>query len=230
MKKFFFCVIMSIFCGLGVCSEAADVSDWAKFNRYAKENAMLKQNPEVVFMGNSITDFWPVKSPQFWADHPGYVGRGISGQTTCEMLVRFRRDVIDLHPRVVVILAGINDIAQNNGPISLDNVFGNIQSMVELARANRIKVALCSVLPCSSFPWRPAIKPAAQVRNLNARISNYVKTLHADDVVYVDYYSAMANKNGGLDSSLSDDGCHPTANGYAIMQQVVTPVLNRLLK
>ena len=209
---------------------AADNRDWAQFNRYAEANAALNSNPDVVFMGNSITDFWPGKSPEFWADNAGFVGRGISGQTTCEMLVRFRQDVINLHPRVVVILAGINDIARNNGKISLVNVLGNLKSMTELARAHGIKVALCSVVPCSRIAWRPEIKPALQVKQLNGMIGQYVATLASVDVIYVDYYSAMANHDGGLDASLSDDGCHPTPAGYAIMERVVLEALTRWAK
>lgn len=201
--------------------QAADNRDWAQFNRYAEANAALNSNPDVVFMGNSITDFWPAKSPEFWADNAGFVGRGISGQTTCEMLVRFRQDVINLHPRVVVILAGINDIARNNGKISLVNVLGNLKSMTELARAHGIKVALCSVVPCSRFPWRPEIKPAMLVKHLNGMIAQYVAGLASDEVVYVDYYTPMANAEGGLDADLADDGCHPTPKGYAIMERVV---------
>ena len=205
--------------------QAADNRDWAQFNRYAEANAALNSNPDVVFMGNSITDFWPGKSPEFWADNAGFVGRGISGQTTCEMLVRFRQDVINLHPRVVVILAGINDIARNNGKISLVNVLGNLKSMTELARAHGIKVALCSVVPCSRFPWRPEIKPAMLVKHLNGMIEQYVAGLASDEVVYVDYYTPMANAEGGLDADLADDGCHPTPKGYAIMERVVLEAL-----
>ena len=209
---------------------AADNRDWAQFNRYAEANAALNSNPDVVFMGNSITDFWPAKSPEFWADNAGFVGRGISGQTTCEMLVRFRQDVINLHPRVVVILAGINDIARNNGKISLVNVLGNLKSMTELARAHGIKVALCSVVPCSRFPWRPEIKPAMLVKHLNGMIEQYVAGLASDEVVYVDYYTPMANAEGGLDADLADDGCHPTPKGYAIMERVVLEALAGWLK
>ena len=204
---------------------AADNRDWAQFNRYAEANAALNSNPDVVFMGNSITDFWPGKSPEFWADNAGFVGRGISGQTTCEMLVRFRQDVISLHPRVVVILAGINDIARNNGKISLVNVLGNLKSMTELARVHGIKVALCSVVHCSRFPWRPEIKPAMLVKHLNGMIEQYVAGLASDEVVYVDYYTPMANAEGGLDADLADDGCHPTPKGYAIMERVVLEAL-----
>ena len=231
MKKAFACLAVGVLSMLlGNTMRAADNRDWAQFNRYAEANAALNSNPDVVFMGNSITDFWPGKSPEFWADNAGFVGRGISGQTTCEMLVRFRQDVINLHPRVVVILAGINDIARNNGKISLVNVLGNLKSMTELARAHGIKVALCSVVPCSRIAWRDEIEPALQVKQLNGMIGQYVATLASDDVIYVDYYSAMANHDGGLDASLSVDGCHPTPAGYAIMERVVLEALTRWAK
>lgn len=214
----------------GSLMHAGTNRDWAQFGRYAEANAALKCNPEVVFMGNSITDHWPKRSPEFWADNKGFVGRGISGQTSCEMLVRFRQDVINLHPRVVVILAGINDIAQNNGSISLANVLGNIQSMVELARAHGIKVALCSVVPCSRFLWRPELQPASQVKQLNGMIARYVSNLAAADVIFVDYYTPMANAEGGLDADLAEDGCHPTPKGYAIMEKVLLDALQGWLK
>ena len=210
--------------------EAAGRDDWAQFGRYAEANAALTSAPDVVFMGNSITDFWPGKSPAFWTEHPGFLGRGISGQTTCEMLVRFRSDVVNLHPRVVAIMAGINDIAKNNGTIALENVLGNIVSMVEVARANGIRVALCSVLPCSSFPWRKELAPAPQVCKLNAMIAEYVAQRADEGVIYVDYYSSMANAEGGLDADLSDDGCHPSAKGYTIMEGIIVPALSQWLK
>ncbi|MGN0213974.1 MAG: GDSL-type esterase/lipase family protein [Muribaculaceae bacterium] len=231
MKKIIVCVAMGMLSMLlGSVMSAGNKRDWAQFGRYAEANAALECTPDVVFIGNSITDFWPGKSPKFWAEHKGFVGRGISGQTTCEMLVRFRQDVINLHPRVVVILAGINDIAQNNGPISLANVLGNIQSMVELARAHGIKVALCSVVPCNRFAWRTDMQPAAQVKQLNGMIEQYVNGLEADDVIYVDYYTPMVNSEGGLDADLADDGCHPTPKGYAIMERVIADALGGWLK
>ena len=218
-------------CAVSFTANAVDFNtDWAKFRRYAEANAALAVAPDVVFMGNSITDFWPGKMPEFWAAHPGFVGRGISGQTSSEMLVRFRQDVINLHPKVVVILAGINDIAHNNGAISLENVLGNIQSMVELARANKIKVALCSVLPCDRFAWRPEVQPAPLVRRLNAMIKAYVEARKDKNLIYVDYYSAMADENGGLPAALSTDGCHPDPAGYEIMQMVITTALHPWLK
>lgn len=229
MRKLLLALLAVAFATMAA-QDAALSRDWAQFGRYASDNNALKESPEVVFMGNSITDFWVVKMPEFWAEHPTFVGRGISGQTTSEMLVRFRQDVIDLHPKVVVILAGINDIARNNGAIALENVCGNIQSMVELARANKIKVAICSVLPCDRFAWRHEIKPAPLVKQLNELLLNYVTERRDKNVIYVDYYSAMTDANGGLPATLSEDGCHPDAAGYFIMQQLIVDALKGWVK
>lgn len=203
-------------------------TDWAQFYCYEKANAdPACHKAKVVFMGNSITDNWAKRDSAFFADN-GYVGRGISGQTTSEMLVRFRRDVIDLHPRVVVILAGTNDVAENNGKISLENALGNIQSMCELARANKITPVLCSVLPCDLFHWRKEIEePAARIIELNKLISDYAKR---EKILYVDYHSAMAKPGGGMVDSLTYDHCHPSAAGYRVMEAVVQPVIAKALK
>lgn len=174
-------------------------------------------------MGNSITDNWARLDPEFFSSH-GFVGRGISGQTTSEMLVRFRRDVLDLEPEAVAILAGINNIAQNNGYISLENTFGNIVSMCELAKAHRIKVIICSTLPCDRLSWRPEIKPAEQVKELNAMLKDYADR---NRILFVDYWSVMANGNGGLDKEISGDGCHPNIDGYEIMEKTFLDATRR---
>lgn len=219
-------VLLSLLCATNIYAR----NDWAQYGRYQKENVQLQVKPKVVFMGNSITEFWVNKSPEFWKAHNDFVGRGIAGQTTCEMLARFHADVVMLRPHVVVILAGINDIAQNLGPISLENIMGNIESMVDIARANGIKVALCSVVPCNRFSWRPDLQPAEQVKRLNEMIARYVEEKGDKNVVYVDYHTAMANIEGGLNADLSQDGCHPTAKGYAIMERVVMQSLRKWLK
>ena len=191
--------------------------DWANFGRYSKQNDEIAGHKvNAVFMGNSITDNWARLDPEFFSSH-GFVGRGISGQTTSEMLVRFRRDVIDLDPEAVVILAGINDIARNNGYIRIENTFGNIVSMCELAKAHKIKVILCSTLPCDRLSWRPEVKPAELVKQLNAMLKDYAQQ---NRITYVDYWSVMANGNGGLDGDISKDGCHPTLDGYKIMEDI----------
>jgi len=145
-------------------------------------------------MGDSITEFWKVNDGAFFNSNP-FIDRGISGQTTPQMVLRFRQDVIDLKPSVVVILAGINDIAENTGPITLDQIMGNIISMVELAKANNIKVVLCSVLPANQFNWNPKIKPAEKVIALNEMIQNYATK---NNITYVDYYTAMVDDQKGL--------------------------------
>ena len=200
--------------------------DWAQYGRYEQQNAALTGEPvEVVFMGNSITDNWIGADPDFFARN-GFVDRGISGQTTAEMLARFRRDVIDLNPKAVVILAGINDIAQNNGAIKLENVFGNIVSMCDLARYNGIKVVLCSLLPCDRFSWRPEMDPAEEVRRLNTMLERYAAE---QKIPYVDYHRALDNGSGGMSEEFSQDGCHPVLSGYLRMEPLVVEGINRAL-
>ena len=199
--------------------------DWAKFRRYADSNAELVTNKtkvNAVFYGNSITYNWAKMRPEFFHSH-GFVGRGISGQTSSEMLVRFRQDVIELHPKNVVILCGTNDIAQNNGTISLENTMGNIISMCELAKANKIRPVLCSVLPARSFRWNPFVVDAPQqIQALNEMIKAYAAK---NKILYVDYYSAMVDTDGGLKKGLSKDEVHPLEAGYAIMEPIILKTL-----
>lgn len=200
--------------------------DWAQFGRYAEANKRLEIPTNVVFMGNSITDgWWPADSTFFIQND--FIDRGISGQTTSEMLVRFRQDVIDLRPRAVVILAGINDIAHNNGVIALENVFGNLVSMAELAKLHGIKVIFCSVLPAYDFPWRPGLEPAGKVIRLNRMIREYAE---ANGLTYVDYHSAMKDGRDGLPANLSKDGVHPTLEGYKIMEKLVLEAIQKTLR
>ncbi len=175
-------------------------------------------------MGNSITEFWGEIDSSFFKGKP-YVNRGISGQTTSQMLLRFRQDVIDLNPSVVVILAGINDIAENTGPIELVDVFGNIVSMCQLARANNIGVVLCSVLPAADFPWNPGLKPADKVIKLNTMLKTYCVE---NDIIYLDYYSHMVNDKKGLDKELAEDGVHPTLAGYRLMEPLLEQALGKV--
>lgn len=205
-------------------------ADWADLKRFEGDNKNLKQpaanEKRVVFMGNSITEGWIKIDQAFFSGKP-YIDRGISGQTTPQMLVRFRQDVIDLKPAAVVILAGINDIAQNTGPITLENTFGNIVSMAELAKANQIKVVLSSVLPAYDFPWRPGMQPAEKVVTLNAMIKEYA---NKNGIVYLDYYSAMVDQRKGLKASLSEDGVHPNFAGYKIMEPLAEKAIAEALK
>ena len=200
--------------------------DWANLKRFQQENSelMLAKAHEnrVVFMGNSITEGWLSIRPEFFKNKP-YVNRGISGQTTPQMLIRFRQDVIHLKPSTVVLLAGINDIAENTGPSTIEMIANNIVSMAELAKANHINVIICSVLPANKFPWREGLKPAEKVIKLNALLQSYSKK---HKLAYVDYYSAMVNDSHGLKKELGEDGIHPNKNGYLIME----PILEKAIK
>jgi lysophospholipase L1-like esterase len=205
-------------------------NDWANLARYAGENDALEPakpgEKRVVFMGNSITEGWKRADSAFFAGRP-YFDRGISGQTTPQMLIRFRPDVIELKPTVVVILAGINDIAQNTGLMTLEQTFGNLVSMTELAKANGIKVVLCSVLPAYDFPWRPGLQPAEKVVKLNGMLKDYAAK---NKIVYVDYFSIMSDERNGLKSALTYDGVHPTLAGYKVMEPLVEKGIAAALK
>ena len=203
----------------------AETKDWAQFERYESKNESLTVRPKVVFMGNSITDCWADTVPAFFADN-NFVGRGISGQVSSQMLVRFQEDVISLQPKVVVICCGTNDIAQNNGYISLEHILQNIKSMCELARANKIKPVVCSTLPAKRFKWRPEMKPANDIIRLNEMIKEYAKE---NKIPYVDYHSALKDEENGLPLKYSKDGVHPNAQGYAVMERVIMPILKKVL-
>ena len=204
---------------------SAQQKDWAQFYRYEGKNDSLTTRPDVVFMGNSITDCWADTVPSFFADN-NFVGRGISGQVSSQMLVRFQEDVINLHPKVVVICCGTNDIAQNNGPITLEHILHNIKSMCQLARANKIKPIVCSTLPAKGFKWRPDMKPANDIIRLNEMIKAFAQE---NKIPYVDYHSALKDEENGLPRKYSKDGVHPNAQGYAVMESVIMPVLKKVL-
>ncbi len=227
LKQFLLCCV--IFLSTAIL-KAQEKGDWANFSRYESANQITKQLPaserKVVFMGNSITDGWVRLDSSFFKTN-GFVGRGISGQVTSQMLVRFRQDVLELKPQVVVILAGTNDIAENQGPISLENIFGNIVSMAELAKANGIKVIISSVLPASEYPWRPGKQPNIKIPQLNAMLESYAKK---NKIVYADYFKKMTNSNNGLDKELSGDGVHPTLEGYKIMESVILPLIKTVVR
>lgn len=203
--------------------------DFANLARFHSDNLSLGlpapgQN-RVVFMGDSITEGWHLDKS--FPDKP-YINRGISGQTSSQMLLRFRQDVIDLKPKVVLILAGTNDFAENTGPVTLDQVEGNIVSMAQLSNANGIRVVLCSVLPSVHFPWHPELQdPAARIAALNQWMKSYAAE---KKYVYVDYYSAMKDPGGGLPSRLSPDGVHPSSAGYAIMAPLAESGIEEALK
>jgi lysophospholipase L1-like esterase len=204
--------------------------DWANLKRYEAANQNLAApkpgENRVVFMGNSITEGWVNLDPDFFKGKP-YIGRGISGQTTPQMLVRFRQDVLDLKPAVVVILAGTNDIAGNTGPATLPQIMGNIASMAELAKANNIKVVLSSVIPAFDYPWKPGMQPAEKIFELNKLIRNYAEK---NKMIYLDYFSAMADERKGLKKNLGDDGVHPNLAGYKIMEPLAEKAIADALK
>jgi lysophospholipase L1-like esterase len=199
-------------------------NDWAFLAKFREADALLPPaspgETRVVFMGDSITEGWGMKatatSPGRGEFFPGkpYINRGISGQTTPQMLVRFRQDVILLKPKVVVLLAGTNDIAENTGKETIEEIGNNIASMSELARTNGIRVVLCSVLPASDFHWHKGLEPAPKIRALNTWMKDYAAK---NGFAYVDYYSPMVNSEGGLKSELSPDGVHPNKAGYDLM-------------
>jgi len=224
LKSIYFILLLSIFMG-----QNTEAQDWANLNKYQNENATLQLltpgQKRIVFMGDSITEFWSVINPEFFAGKP-YVNRGISGQTTPQMLIRFRPDVIALKPSLVIIMAGINDIAGNTGPSTLEMITNNIFSMAELAKANHIKVILCSVLPAFDFPWASGLQPAEKVVALNKMIQKYAD---ANGILYLDYYSAMVNEQKGLKATYSEDGVHPNKAGYEVMNPLVEKAIAKVL-
>lgn len=206
-----------------------NAQDWPNLARYHEENAKIgipaTGENRVVFMGNSITEGWGPTGTGYFAGKP-YINRGISGQTTPQMLLRFRQDVIDLKPAVVVILAGTNDIAGNTGPETLEMIEDNIISMAQLAKANQIKVVLCSVLPVFDYPWKHGIEPAEKVFALNEMLKKYADE---NKIVYLDYYTPMADDRKGLKAELSGDGVHPNKIGYSIMFPLVEAAIAKAL-
>jgi acyl-CoA thioesterase-1 len=201
-----------------IAAMQAKLMDWPQLNRYRADNAALPApaagERRVVFYGDSITDAWGRKpGTEFFPGKP-YVNRGISGQTTPQMVVRFQQDVVHLKPAVVVILAGTNDVAGNTGPSTPEMTEDNFVSMEEIARANGIKVVISSILPASAYRWKPEVQPAEQIRAMNVRLKALCER---EGLIYLDYYTPMANAKGGLDPDLASDGVHPTAKAYGVM-------------
>ena len=206
-----------------------NAQDWPNFKEFQEANARLpqvKQNEKRgVFMGNSITIGWLQTHPDFFKNKP-YVNRGISGQTTPQMLVRFRADVVDLDAAAVVLLAGTNDIAGNTGPVTLEMILDNIKSMTEIAQANDIKVILCSVLPAFDYPWRPGLAPNVKIPKLNKMIKRYAEESGA---YYLDYFTALEDGNNGMIKEYTTDGVHLTLEGYQVMEPLVENALQKVL-
>lgn len=211
-------------------AHAADPQDWAGLHHFQADNAALghgeRQRQRVVFMGDSITEGWSNSRASVFT-RPERINRGISGQTTPQMLLRFRQDVIALNPRAVVILAGTNDIAGNTGPATLEEIEGNIASMAELARAHGVRVVLCAVLPAKRYPWAPELQPAQRIVQLNAWIKAYAAR---QGLGFVDFHGPLADAEQGLGSEHSGDGVHPNDAGYAVMQRLLEPALARALR
>jgi lysophospholipase L1-like esterase len=204
-------------------------NDWAYLARYKDDNAEIGApapgEERVIFYGNSITDFWINIMPEFFTGKP-YIDRGISGQTTPQMLVRFRQDVINLKPKVVVILAGINDINGNTGPSTNEMIEDNIRSMVEIAKANNIQVVLSSVLPCDSIYVRPDLHPAERVLLLNVWLQKYASE---NQCIYLNYFPGLANEKNGLKEEYTDDGIHPNKAGYEVMAPLADEAVKKAL-
>lgn len=205
------------------------LQDWPYLKKYEKENTNLpileSGQKRIVFMGDSITEFWSDLCPEFFAGKP-YVNRGISGQTTPQMLIRFRADVIALKPSVVVLLAGANDIAGNTGPSTLEMILNNIISMTELAKANNIKMILCSLLPAYDFPWKTGSFPAEKMETFNAMLKKYADV---NGILYLDYYAAMVDERKGLKAAYADDGVHPNKAGYEVMGPIVEKGIEKII-
>ncbi|MBT9329720.1 SGNH/GDSL hydrolase family protein [Acidipila sp. 4G-K13] len=208
----------------------AQLQDWAQLGRYQTENATLPpvqpNEQRVVFYGDSITDGWGRRTGVFFPGKP-YINRGISGQTTPQMLVRFQQDVVHLNPAAVVILAGTNDIAGNTGPSTPQMIEDNFASMAAIAKQNHIRVVIASILPAIAYPWKPGIQPAEEIRQLNSWLKDFCDR---EGLTYLDYYSAMTDKDGGMRPGLSVDGVHPTAEGYAIMSPLAEAAVSQALR
>ncbi|WP_269225885.1 SGNH/GDSL hydrolase family protein [Flavobacterium eburneipallidum] len=204
------------------------MQDWPYLKKYEKENEALKtktlEENRIVFMGDSITEFWSLHCPDFFAEKP-YINRGISGQTTPQMLIRFRADVIELKPKTVILLAGANDIAGNTGFSTLEMILNNIISMVELAKVHQIEVILCSVLPAYDFPWKTGSFPAEKIVTLNKILQEYAV---ANTIHYLDYYSAMVDERKGMNIQYTDDGVHPNKIGYEVMGEILEKGIDQI--
>ncbi len=205
-------------------------ADWTNFKKYAVQNSTIPEpaadEKRVVFLGNSIFEGWLNIRPEFFAGKT-YYDRGISGQTTPQMLLRFYDDVVALKPRVLVLKAGINDIAQNTGPYDPHHTFNNIKAIVLLAKANNIKVVLCSVLPANEFRWRPGLDPADKVLALNENLKAFAKS---SAVLYLDLYSSVVDDKKGMKKEYSGDGVHPNVDGYKVMEPLVEKAIATVMK
>ena len=225
MKKTAFIILMLTMTVYGFSQE-----DWFGFNRYRADNERIIKSgeyPEVVFLGNSITELWAAYHPTFFSGH-NYCGRGIGGQTSTQMLARFTADVVNLRPTAVVILAGTNDVAQNIYWVEPSKVVDNVVAMCLLARASGIVPIISSIPPCATFRWNTDIKNAAQtIVDINKKLKAYAE---ANGIMYIDYHAALADKQNGFTKQLSDDGCHPNPDTYYIMEELVLKAISEAVK
>ena len=212
-----------------VTTMEAKLADWPQLARYRAANAALAPAAEgenrVVFFGASMTEFWGKNGTKFFPGKP-YVNRGISGQTTAQMVVRFRQDVIDLHPKAVVILGGTNDVAGNMGPMTPEMTEDNWRSMADLAKANGIRVIFASITPSTDFWWHKGLKPAEKIRTLNAWLKGYCES---QGLTYLDYYSTLTDEDGGMKKEFTVDGVHASAKGYAVMAPLAQAAIDKAL-
>lgn len=229
IKLIYYLVIACLIINCNAFSQNENM-DWANLKRFQEENKKIVapkvDENRVVFMGNSITEGWLRIDPSYFEDKP-YINRGISGQTTPQMLLRFRQDVIDLNPKVVVILAGTNDIAGNTGRMTLEQTRDNIISMAQLAKVNGINVVLSSILPAFDYPWKPGLEPAEKIFAINKMLKEFADK---NKCVYLDYFSAMADERKGLRKGLGEDGVHPNLAGYKIMEPLAEVAIQQALK
>lgn len=233
MKKQFLLLVSVIMVNLGFSQtekyEELMSQDWANLSKYRKSNKEIIENknfPKVVFMGNSITEGWVNMHPDFFSDND-FLGRGIGGQTTPQMLIRFTPDVIDLKPEIVVILAGTNDIAGNTGFSSVKMITDNIKAMAKLAEQHNIKIVLSSILPVYDYPWRPGLEPVSKIQEVNEWMEKYARE---NGHTYLDYFSHLSNSKKGMKMEFAEDGVHPTEAGYNVMEPLVLEKINNILK
>ena len=227
-------IILSVFL-LQFITQDINAQNWSEFANtgyYAKANLELKLHSKtenlVVFMGNSITEGWVFMRPEFF-ENRDYINRGIGGQTTPQMLLRFRPDVVDLNPKVVLILAGTNDIAGNTGFTPLETIIGNIKSMAEIANANGIEVVISSILPAIEYLWKPGLNPAPKIISINKELKAYAQQ---QNFIYLDYFTAMVDDNDGLkvpDYTAADDLVHPNVAGYLVMEKLAEKAIETAL-
>ena len=224
MKRFIILIFLATMSFFGYSQ------DWFGFNRYQADNERIITSgdwPEVVFMGNSITDNWAYFHPDFFSSN-NFCGRGIGGQTSSQMLVRFTDDVIALHPKAVVIMAGTNDVAHNEYWVAPERVVDNIIAMCNIAQSNDIVPIISSIPPCSEFPWRKEINnPGQTIVDINKSLKAFAD---ANGIVYVDYHSALTDEKLGLPKTLSNDGCHPLPDTYFTMEEMVLEAIRNALK